>query len=155
MTTSQKISLLLLRISLAWIFLYSGATKIINPDWSAAGYLKGAQTLAPLYNWFAGSQNIAWVNFLNEWGQLLIGVSLILGIFTRPAAVGGILLMILYYIPALHFPYAGAKTTYLLIDDHIIFTFIFLLLYKFDAGSYFGLKPLLKKYFPKFLQSYF
>ncbi len=148
MSKWQKITLLALRLALGWIFLYAGVTKILNPDWSAAGYLKGSQTLPFLYDWFANPQNIGWVNLLNEWGQTLVGLSLVLGVFIRPAAVGGILLMILYYLPILHFPYAGKGTTSFLVDQHVIFILVFILLIIFDAEKYWGLKSVVKKYLP-------
>lgn len=146
MNNFQKLILLFLRLSLGWIFLYSGITKIMDPSWSAAGYLKSAQTLPSLFHWFAGPENIAWVNFLNVWGQTLVGLALVLGVFIRPAAVSGILLMILYYLPILHFPYAGRGTTSFLIDQHVIFILVFLLLWASDAGKYWGLKSVVKKY---------
>lgn len=147
MSKYQKLSLLLLRLSLGWIFLYSGITKILNPAWTATGYLKGAQSFAPLYNLFA--QNIDIINFLNSWGQAAIGLALILGLVLRPAAVFGILMMILYYIPILNFPYVGKGTTSFLVDQHIVFILVFFLLFSFDAGKYYGLKTVVKKYLPK------
>src|SRR3989338_4632665 len=152
MSKYQKISILLLRLSLGWIFLYSGATKIINPDWTAAGYLKGAQTFAPLYNLF--TQNIDFINILNSWGQAAIGLALIFGLMLRPAALFGILMMILYYTPILNFPYVGKGTTSFLVDQHIIFILVFILLSTFDSGKYYGLKSAVKKYLPKSLQQY-
>lgn len=152
MSKYQKLSLFLLRLSLGWIFLYSGVTKILNPAWTATGYLKGAGNFAPLYNLFA--QNIDIINFLNSWGQAAIGLALILGLVLRPAAVFGILMMILYYIPILNFPYVGKGTTSFLVDQHIIFILVFFLLFTFDGGKYYGLKTPIKKYLPKSLHRY-
>lgn len=163
MSKGQKITLLALRLSLGWIFLYAGMTKILDPNWSAAGFLKSAQTLPSLFHWFASPQNIVWVNFSNEWGQTLIGLALVLGVFIRPAAAGGILLMILYYLPILHFPYAGRGTTSFIVDQHVIFILVFLLLWAFDAGplkarlaeggKFWGLKSAVKKHLPKSIQT--
>ena len=77
MSQSAKYSIFALRIALGWLFLYAGATKIFNPEWSAAGYLKIAKTLPALYQWLANSSNIGWGNFINRWGLALIGVSLL------------------------------------------------------------------------------
>ncbi|MDO8658842.1 MAG: DoxX family protein [Candidatus Levybacteria bacterium] len=152
MNTYQKLSLLLLRLSLGWIFLYSGVSKILDLEWTATGYLKGAQTLTPLYNLF--TRNMDAINFLNSWGQAAIGLALILGIMLRPAAIFGILMMILYYIPILNFPYVGKGTTSFLVDQHIIFILVFFLLFTSDAGKYYGLKTAVKKYLPKLIQKY-
>lgn len=152
MSKNQKVSLFLLRLSLGWLFFYAGITKVLDPNWTAAGYLKAAQTATGLYQWFASPQNIGWVNFLNEWGLTLVGAALILGVFVRLAALSGILLMILYYLPILNFPYVGKGTTSFLVDQHIIFILALLLLWAFDAGKYWGLKPMVKKFTPKPLQ---
>src|SRR3989344_8616964 len=119
MISSRRLSLFLLRISLGWLFFYAGITKVVNPEWSAAGYLQGAKTFTGLYQWLAQPGIIPVINFINEWGLLLLGVALILGIFVRLGAVLGVLLMLLYYFPVLDFPYIG-KTAYL-VDEHIVY----------------------------------
>lgn len=108
----------------------------MDPGWSAAGYLSSAKTLPDLYQWFAGPQNIAWINFLNKWGQLLIGASLMSGLLVRFSSYWGILLMLLYYLPVLHFPYVGK--TGLLVDEHIIYILLFVLFIRADAGRFWG-----------------
>ena len=80
MTQFQKISLFLLRVSLGWMFFYAGITKVINPAWSAEGYLNGAKTFAGFYHWLASPGILPVTNFVNEWGLTLLGVSLVLGI---------------------------------------------------------------------------
>lgn len=137
MHQSLKLSLLGLRVSLGWLFLYAGVTKILNPEWTAAGFLKGAQTFPDLYAWFAAAENIAWVNLLNEWGLTLIGISLIFGLWVRWSALFGIVIMALYYLPGLNFPYVGEHS--LLVDEHIIYIFAFLTLIFTKAGYFWGL----------------
>src|SRR3989338_2944417 len=115
----QKLSLFLLRVSFGWMFLYAGITKILNPEWSAAGYLKGAKTFAGFYQWLAGPQVIPVVNFINEWGLALLGVSLIFGVFVRLSGILGAALMLMYYFPILQFPYPNAHSY--IVDEHIIY----------------------------------
>ena len=79
----------------------------MNPNWSAAGYLNNAKTFPGLYQWFASAGNIGWINFVNEWGLTLVGAALIFGLLVRWASIGGIFLMILYYLPILQFPIVG------------------------------------------------
>jgi len=133
----MKITLFLLRLALGWVFLYAGLSKLMNASWSAAGYLGSATTFPELYQWFASSQNIGWVNTLNAWGLTLVGAALILGVALRFASYGGILLMMLYYFPVLHFPYVG-KTAYL-VDEHIMYILVFVLLISAHAGRIWGL----------------
>jgi thiosulfate dehydrogenase [quinone] large subunit len=116
----------ILRVFLGWIFFYAGASKLLSPEWTAAGFLKAAKTFSGFYNWFALPQNIGWVNFLNEWGLTLIGVALILGVFLRLASACGITLMILYYFPQLEFPMVGKNS--FLIDQHVIYSLVLLAL---------------------------
>jgi thiosulfate dehydrogenase [quinone] large subunit len=133
----QKITLLLLRLGLGWLFFYAGITKVLDPAWSAAGYLGQAQTFPSLFAWFASPAHIGWVNMVNEWGLTLIGAALIVGIFVRWASVAGIAFMALYYLPILSFPYAGEHSY--IVDDHIIYMLALVVLAVFHAGRYWGL----------------
>ncbi|MDP3954483.1 MAG: DoxX family protein [bacterium] len=143
MSHYQKIFLFLLRISLGWLFFYAGITKVINPNWSAAGYLGNAKTFSGLFSWFAQPGNIGWVSFLAEWGLVLVGVSLIAGFLVRWSSLGGILLMILFYLPILAFPIVGEHSY--IVDEHIIYIFVFAVLALFNAGVYWGLDRIWKK----------
>lgn len=123
---------------MGWVFFYAGISKLLNPTWSAAGYLNSAQSFKAVFAWFATPSVLPVVNFLNEWGLLLIGLSLLLGIFVRLSSVFGVALMALYYIPALNFPYAG-KTGFL-VDEHVIYTIVLLALANLRAGRAWGLE---------------
>ncbi len=138
MSKNEKIVILLLRLSLGWIFLYSAVTKILNPNWSAEGLLKSAKTFSPLYQWFASPEILPAINFVNEWGQLLLAISLILGIGVRLSSILGVVLMLLYYLPQLNFPYIGS--TGYLIDQHIIYSLVLIYLAVTRAGRVYGLE---------------
>ncbi|MEX2054573.1 MAG: DoxX family membrane protein [Candidatus Andersenbacteria bacterium] len=150
MTKVEQLPLFLLRVALGWLFFYSGITKVLNPEWSAAGYLAGAKTFSGLYQWFAQPEILPVINAINEWGQLLLGIALLLGIVVRLASVGGALLMLMYYFPVLEFPYIGR--TAFLIDEHIIYALALWVLAAFRAGRVWGLEtwcsqlPLCSKY---------
>ena len=133
----------LLRVVLGVLFLYAGISKVMNPEWTAAGFLGGAETFSGLYAWFGSEANIVWVNFLNQWGQIAIGLGLITGFLTNIAAGAGILMMALYYFPDLKFPFVGEHG--FLVDDHIIYAVALYVLIAAKAGNYFGLDTLLKK----------
>ena len=124
----KKISLFLLRISLGVLFFLAGYTKLVDPAWSAAGYISGSKALVGFYNWLLQPNILLVVNFLNEWGLTLIGLALILGIFVRLASFFGIVTMVLYYLPT--FPPAHG-----LVDEHIIYSVSFLVLMAFGAGK--------------------
>lgn len=137
MSKAQKISLLLIRLSLGWLFFYAGITKILNPNFSAAGYLGTAKTFPSLYQWLASPANIGWINVINEWGLTLLGISLILGIGVRFSSVLGALLMFLYYLPVLDFPYVAHSY---LVDEHIIYASVLIFFATVRAGRVYGLE---------------
>lgn len=143
MNNQLKMAVFLSRVGLGIMFFYAGITKVLNPAWSAAGYLGSAKTFPDLYQWFASAGNIGWVNFMNEWGLTLIGLALISGLLVRWASLGGILIMILYYFPIMQFPYVGPNS--FLIDEHVIFMFVFFILIASNAGTFWGLDSWLKR----------
>ena len=142
MSKSSLFILGILRIALGWLFLYAGFTKLINPNWSAAGYLNNAKTFASFYQWLASPNILPLTNFLNEWGLTLIGIALILGVLVRLNSVLGALMMVLYYFPVLEFPYL--EHAYL-VDEHIIYTLAFIVLAVFQSGRHWGLDGWLSK----------
>lgn len=138
MTQFQKVSLFALRVSLGWLMLYAGITKVLDPAWTAAGYLAGAKTFTGFYQWLALSGAMPAVNLLNEWGLTLLGISLILGIGVRMTSVLGAVLMMLYYFPILDFPYPNPHS--LIVDEHIIYALALVFLASFRAGRVWGLE---------------
>jgi len=139
-----------LRIALGWLFLYAGVTKVINPDWSAVGFLSNAKSFTGLYGWFASPDVLPFINFINEWGLTLLGVSLILGALVRLSAPLGALLMILYWLPRLQ-DFKPDLNSFI-VDSHIIYAIALLLLAAVYAGRIWGLDTILYRirYFRKF-----
>lgn len=137
MSKSQKISLFLLRIGIGWLMFYAGITKILNPNFSAAGYLGTAKTFPNIYQWLASPANIGWINFVNEWSLTLLGISLILGIAVRFSSILGAVLMLLYYFPVLTFPYVAHSY---IVDEHIVYALALLVLAATRAGRVYGLE---------------
>ena len=138
MTRFQSVSLFLLRVGLGWMFFYAGITKILDPQWSAAGYLSGAKTFGGFYQWLMSPSVLPVVNFMNEWGLTLLGAALILGVFVRLASYGGALLMLLYYLPILQFPYPNPHAY--IVDEHIVYILALFVLAAFRAGRVGGLE---------------
>lgn len=137
MTDIQKFSLFFLRVAMGWLMFYAGITKILDPQWSAVGYLKGAKTFTGFYQWLAFPANLGWINIVNEWGLTLLGISLILGMGVRLSSILGVFLMMLYYFPILTFPHIGASS--FIVDSHIIFALILVFFAVIKAGRFFGL----------------
>lgn len=99
-TNWQVFSLTFLRILIGWHFLYEGLTKLYTPGWTAKGYLLGSVgPLAPLFKDMANSGFILnMVDFLNQWGLILIGLGLFIGLLSKPCKIFGMLLLSLYYL---------------------------------------------------------
>ena len=152
MPKAQKICLVLLRLSLGFMYLYAGLNKVLDSAWTSQGYLESAKGFSAFYAWLASPSLLPAVDFMNEWGLTLLGVSLILGIFVRLSGVLGATLMLLYYLP-LGFPYPNEHA--LIVDEHIIYASALLYLAAIQAGRVYGLDawcaklPICKR-FPKF-----
>ena len=136
MTKFQNWSLFLLRITIGWLFLNAGLNHLLDPAFSAVGYLNKAATFSALFNALASPSILPIVNFLVIWGLILLGIALILGIFVRWSGYLGAVLMFLLYLPVLNFPVVGHGY---IVDDHIIFIAGLLTLAAFKAGRVWGL----------------
>ncbi len=99
LTRPQNLILSVLRIVIGWHFLYEGVSKILIPKWTSAGYLLNARWLfADVFHWMASNTAVLIaVDWMNKVGLTLVGLALVVGIFTRFASVCGILLLALYY----------------------------------------------------------
>lgn len=129
--------ILALRLALGWIFAYAGCAKIFADQWSAAPYLSAAKTLPGVFAWLASPGMLPITNALNAWGLALIGISLLSGLLVRWSGRAGAVLMALYYLPVLDFPYIGKNA--LLVDEHVVYAIVLSLLVRADAGAYAGL----------------
>lgn len=127
------IAFVLLRIVFGVLFLSSGISKL--GDWSASAYL--LQASGPFATWFQSLAGSPVVDALNAWGMMAIGAALIWGILVRPAAVGGMTLMTLYY-----FAHFVENTAHGYIDDHVIYALVLFLFAAGGAGNAFGLNAL-------------
>lgn len=124
--------------------LFDGLHILQTPEWSAKGFLLAAKTFPEFYAWFAQPFNTWWVDPLNSWGITLIGAALLLGVFIRPAAWAGFLLMILYYFPHNVLPY----TTYgYIVEEHVIYAAVFALIAVLPIAQAFSLSGVLRKTF--------
>lgn len=131
--TAFGIALVLLRVAFGVLFFLSGISKL--GDWSASAYLLGAT--GPFAAWFQSLAGSPVIDALNAWGMILIGAALIGGLLVRPAAVGGIAMMVLYY-----FAHFTENTAHGYIDEHIIYALVFFLFVAGGAGHAFGLNAL-------------
>ncbi len=144
--------LVALRIVIGWRFLYEGIVKLLLPDWTAAQFLQvSSWWFAPFFHWMAETPAVlAVVDFLNIWGLILIGLGLMLGAFTRVAAVAGMLLLALYYVA--NPPFIGldfgvpTEGHYLWVNKVLVEFFAMGVLAILPTGQLFGLDVLLARF---------
>ena len=138
----QTIVLVLLRLVVGYHFLFEGMDKFFDPNWTSAGFLLQSNWLfADIFHSLVESSFIlAVVDFMNIWGQILIGIGLILGLFSTWAAYAGALLIFFYYIAIPPF-----INSYTFIDKNLLELFAFLVLAVFPTSQIIGIDLLINK----------
>ena len=142
MTTYTRVLIFLLRISLGWLFFYAGWSKVITyfttaKDWTAAGFLNGLQ--GPFAPFFASMSGNVLIDYLNAYGLLLVGTTIILGVLVRFSAFWGIVIMTFYFLAG--FPPERA----FLVDEHIIYALVFAFLAAVGSGRVWGIDGVIEK----------
>ena len=155
----QQAALIVLRTVIGWHFLYEAYYKIWSPAWSptgtplprwtSAGYLKGASgPLAGLFQRMVDAGWTPWIDRSVKMGLLLVGLSLILGLFTRIGALAALVFLSLFYLlylPLAGVPQPGNEGTYLVVNKTLIEAAAVFVLLVFDTGSIAGLDLLLRR----------
>jgi predicted dehydrogenase/uncharacterized membrane protein YphA (DoxX/SURF4 family) len=147
-----RAGLVALRWLIGWHFLYEGLAKLVNPYWTSAEYLGSAHWLFQgVFHAIAASPGaLDVVDFLNVWGLILIGVGLVLGVFTRTATSAGIVLLALYYIANPPFGAAAAagpaEGSYLIVNKTLVELAAMVVLLVFPTGQQFGLDRWLSRW---------
>ncbi len=122
----QIFGLTFLRVLIGWHFLYEGLIKVFTPNWTAESYLAGAiGPLAPLFRSLSRSESLlAFVDMLNMWGLVVIGLGLFIGLFSKPLKIAGIILLLLYYFAYPPLVGAGINThaegSYWIVNKNLI-----------------------------------
>jgi len=144
----QLTTLVVLRLVIGWHLLYEGISKLLNPDWSSFGFLSESKwVLSGFANWVISNPSILnVVDFLNTWGLIAIGAALMLGIFSRFAAIAGTILVLVYYLN--NPPLVGIEYTLptegnnLIVNKTLIEAMALFVLAIFPAHRVFGLESL-------------
>jgi len=142
-TKLDKGVIFFLRIFVGWLFLYAGSWQIME-NYSAAGFLNHVVTFHDFYANFATPAVMPYTDFLMKWGHLLIGLSLVSGLFVRISAPFGILLMVTYYFAHMDWPFIGDHLS-LFVDFHLVYATALVYLIAHRAGHVFGLDGLVEK----------
>ncbi|MCC6617651.1 MAG: DoxX family membrane protein [Chloroflexi bacterium] len=152
LTGSRAWGILALRLITGWAFLFAGLQKVLAAEpFSAYGFLvfgtggtaEGAVEGAivnPTQAFWVGLANspqlLEAINFIVPFGQIAIGVALILGLATRFAALMGFVMMAAFTIAAWDFAHGFVNLTALL-------GIVALILGVIRAGEIYGLDAIL------------
>ena len=145
---SQLIGLVILRVLIGWHFLYEGISKIINPYWSSAAYLLDSKwILSSLAKAIVSNSTLLnFTDLINMWGLTLVGLSLVLGIFSRSGALIGMGFVLLYYLfapPFIGLEYGKpGEGSYLIVNKNLIEAFALYILYLFPSSQFVGIDRL-------------
>lgn len=141
----QTFGLTFLRVLIGWHFLYEGLVKLYTPGWTAKPYLQGAVgPIGPLFKWMAQNDGILSVaNFLNQYGLVLVGLGLFLGLMSKSAKIAGIILVGLYYLAYPPFAVLGinphVEGSYWLVNKNLIEVGALWVLYLFPSSHITGI----------------
>ena len=134
----------LLRVSMGLILLWAffdklfgfGFATLPNKSWLAgnsptSGFLLNA-THGPFAEFFKSLAGSGWVDWIFMLGLLLIGLSLLSGIFMKLASYSGIVMFLLMWLALL------PPENNPIFDEHIIYSLVLILLSSFKAGRDLG-----------------
>jgi len=148
----------ILRIALGAGFLFAGLDKALDfagsgKAFTAAGFLKGAtggawlasdpKTIVnPTHDFWVGLAGdatlVSIINFLVVFGEVAIGVALIIGLVTRFAGVAGALMMTFFFIA--NWSFANGP-----FNEQFMYGISALVLAIVGAGEYYGVDAILER----------
>ncbi len=146
---SQLFWLVVLRVAIGWHFLFEGLAKLSDPEWSSYFYLMDSKGIfAGFFKMLAeNEQTLNIVNYLNIWGLILIGLFLMLGLFSKQVTIAAILLLSLYYLshpPFFNLDYALPDAgNHWIVDKMLIEILALVVLLVFPTGKEIGLDRLI------------
>ncbi|MFC7139946.1 DoxX family protein [Halosimplex aquaticum] len=137
--------ILALRLMMGLAFLQSGLDKVLSGSFSAAGYLQNAPPAnnSPVADLFVAMGETQWfVEFVNvavPWGELFIGLGLLVGALTRLAAFWGAFMMLMFYL-------GNWEIEHGYINGDFAYMLVFLSVAAFGAGRILGLDAYIEQY---------
>jgi thiosulfate dehydrogenase [quinone] large subunit len=151
---SYRIGIAVLRIGVGIIFVWAGLEKLLGPEpFSAAGFLQfgtsgslgwpfvaGEVAEGTVFNptqpfWAGLATNdaaMSVINVLVPYGQVGIGIGLVLGLLTRFSAAMGTLMMLFFFVAAWDFAFG-------IVNQHLTYALVTGFVGLIGAGNYYGL----------------
>ncbi|MGE5813202.1 MAG: TQO small subunit DoxD, partial [Acidobacteriota bacterium] len=112
---------------------------------------------ADLFKWLASQPNLlANADLITMWGLTLVGVLLVLGLFTRLASLGGIGFLLLFYLcnpPFVGYFYSiPAEGSYLVVNKNLVELCSLIVIFLTGSGRFAGLDRILHALFSRRLR---
>jgi thiosulfate dehydrogenase (quinone) large subunit len=148
----QQVALVILRTLIGWHFFYEGYVKLLHPAWgrdgqplpvwSSVGYLKAAT--GPLAQLLHRIAEAPWIGAFDTAVAVLlalIGISLLLGLFTQSGCAGALVMLSIFYLSAIPFglPEARAEGSYLIVNKNLVELAAVVVVLLFRTGRVAGL----------------
>jgi thiosulfate dehydrogenase [quinone] large subunit len=137
-STIEKNLIFYFRMTMAWTFLYAASHQVFVPSFSVVGFLQRTKTFHDLFAVFTTPAMAPITTFLVEYGHLLIGLSLLTGLMVRVSAAFGIMLMGIYWLAHMDWPFIE-NTNNLIVDYHLVYAGVLAYLIVKRAGHVWGL----------------
>ena len=149
LSRSAMIAITVLRVIVGWHFLYEGIAKLTSSSWSAAGYMRASRgPFAAFFKWIASNpQMLDNTNLITMYGLTIVGVLLMLGLFTRLAAIAGIGFILMFYLcnpPFVGYFYSiPTEGSYLIVNKNLVELCALAVIFLTRSGLFAGLDRIL------------
>ena len=137
-TTLERSLILFFRLAMGWTFLYAASHQVFDPEFTVVGFLSHTKTFHDLFVVFTTPTMAPITTFLVEYGHLLIGLSLVFGFMVRISASFGVLLMLIYWMAHMDWPFVENKNNFIF-DYHLVYGGVLIYLIAKRAGHIWGL----------------
>ncbi len=157
-TKTQQRAIAVLRVAMGYVFFFAGAEKFLDlagsgKAFTAAGFLKfgtlgtwpgtDAKVIVnPTHDFWAGLAGNAGlmsiIDTLVVFGELAIGIALILGVVTRFASIMGTIMLLLFYVASWNFSTG-------IVNEQLGFALTTATLGILGAGRYYGVDAVVEK----------
>jgi uncharacterized membrane protein YphA (DoxX/SURF4 family) len=135
------------RIGVGIMFLFFGEYKVVNGQFAAEGYTKWVsgfvqESAVGFYKPFLKFtlQHHVFFGYTVGWVELLIGISMVLGLWVRPFAIIAAIFMLQLVLATWNLPAGTASWRYAANElEHIPMLFLFLIFFVHSAGETLGL----------------
>lgn len=145
--TTIGYAIVALRVLMGWVMFQGGIVKVLDPTWTAAGYLQFAIPEGnPFAAQFASMAGSPAIDLLVAWGLTLTGIGLIFGALTRWNAFWAAFMMMMFWAASLTGGLAqGLPLEHgYVVDDHLVYAVLLFAIGAFGAGRLFGIDQYLE-----------